>query len=268
VSRPRLLVVNQYYTPAFEATAQLLTQLCEALAEDYQVTVVTGVVEGTRPGREVLNGVEVIRVFSTAYERRRLALRATNYLTYSVSSIWKLLTGSRPDVVICMSDPPFVADLAYLAARRARAPYIVISQDVFPEIAVALGRLKNPVLVRILAGMIGFAVRRADRGGAIGETIRSRMNAWQGRFDEIGDVRGLGAMLAIELVHDRDSKDPAPELVSKVCEEALQNGLLLLSAGIYSNVVRVLVPLTISDAELQEALGVWEHALECVLTGA
>jgi len=107
-----------------------------------------------------------------------------------------------------------------------------------------------------------------ERAAAIGETIRSRMNAWQGRFDEIGDVRGLGAMLAIELVHDRDSKDPAPELVSKVCEEALQNGLLLLSAGIYSNVVRVLVPLTISDAELQEALGVWEHALECVLTGA
>ena len=107
-----------------------------------------------------------------------------------------------------------------------------------------------------------------ERAAAIEETIRSRMNAWQGRFDEIGDVRGLGAMVAIELVHDRDSKDPAPELVSKVCEEAFQNGLLLLSAGIYSNVVRVLVPLTISDAELQEALGVWEHALECVLTGA
>ena len=91
------------------------------------------------------------------------------------------------------------------------------------------------------------------------------MNAWQGRFDEIGDVRGLGAMLAIELVHDRESKDPAPELVSAVCEEALRNGLLLLSAGIYSNVVRVLVPLTISDAELDEALGVWEQALEHVL---
>src|SRR6185312_13339599 len=55
---------------------------------------------------------------------------------------------------------------------------------------------------------------------AVGETIRARMLEWQDRHEEIGDVRGLGAMLAIELVHDRASKSPAPELVSAVCEEA------------------------------------------------
>jgi 4-aminobutyrate aminotransferase / (S)-3-amino-2-methylpropionate transaminase / 5-aminovalerate transaminase len=104
-----------------------------------------------------------------------------------------------------------------------------------------------------------------ERGAAIGETIRARMTAWQARFDEIGDVRGLGAMLAIELVHDRGSKNPAPELVSAVCEDAFRNGLLLLHAGVYSNVVRVLCPLTITDPELEEALGVWEQALEHVL---
>ena len=70
------------------------------------------------------------------------------------------------------------------------------------------------------------------RAAALGATMRTRMVEWQGRFEEIGDVRGLGAMLAIELVHDRDSKDPAPELVSAVCAEAFRNGLLLLSAGI------------------------------------
>jgi 4-aminobutyrate aminotransferase/(S)-3-amino-2-methylpropionate transaminase len=91
------------------------------------------------------------------------------------------------------------------------------------------------------------------------------MLGWQARFDEIGDVRGLGAMLAIELVHDRESKDPAPELVAAVCDEAFRNGLLLLSAGTYSNAIRVLVPLTIGDGELEEALGVWEQALEHVL---
>jgi 4-aminobutyrate aminotransferase/(S)-3-amino-2-methylpropionate transaminase len=104
-----------------------------------------------------------------------------------------------------------------------------------------------------------------DRAVTIGETMRARMLDWQGRFAEIGDVRGLGAMLAIELVHDRESKDPAPELVAAVCAEALRNGLLLMSAGIYSNVIRVLVPLTISDGELDEALDVWERALEHVL---
>jgi 4-aminobutyrate aminotransferase/(S)-3-amino-2-methylpropionate transaminase len=104
-----------------------------------------------------------------------------------------------------------------------------------------------------------------ERAVVIGETMRARMLGWQERFEQIGDVRGLGAMLAIELVHDPVSKDPAPELVAAVCERAFQNGLLLLSAGIYSNVVRVLVPLVITDAELDEALGVWEEALEHVL---
>ncbi len=104
-----------------------------------------------------------------------------------------------------------------------------------------------------------------ERAVAIGETMRARMQEWQGRFPEVGDVRGLGAMLATELVHDRESKDPAPELVAGVCEEAFRNGLLLLSAGIYSNVVRVLVPLTIADGELDEALEVWEQALGHVL---
>jgi 4-aminobutyrate aminotransferase/(S)-3-amino-2-methylpropionate transaminase len=91
------------------------------------------------------------------------------------------------------------------------------------------------------------------------------MEAWQQRWDAIGDVRGLGAMLAIELVYDRDTKDPAPELATKVVEAAFERGLLLLKSGIYSNCIRVLVPLVISDAELDEALGAWEDALGTAL---
>ena len=101
----------------------------------------------------------------------------------------------------------------------------------------------------------------------IGDAIRARMQAWQQRFDAIGDVRGLGAMLAIELVHDRATKDPAPELASAVVEAAAERGLLLLKSGIYSNCIRVLVPLVISDAELDEALSVWEEALDAALSG-
>ena len=80
------------------------------------------------------------------------------------------------------------------------------------------------------------------RSGEIGETIRGRMLDWQERYAAIGDVRGLGAMLAIELVHDRDTKEPAPELASAVVEEAAVRGLLLLKSGIYGNCIRVLVP--------------------------
>jgi 4-aminobutyrate aminotransferase / (S)-3-amino-2-methylpropionate transaminase / 5-aminovalerate transaminase len=104
-----------------------------------------------------------------------------------------------------------------------------------------------------------------ERAGQIGETIRSRMQGWQQRWDAIGDVRGLGAMLAIELVHDRSTKDPAPELAAAVVEAASERGLLLLKSGIYSNCIRVLVPLVISEAELDEALDAWEDALGSVL---
>ncbi|HKC22251.1 MAG TPA: 4-aminobutyrate--2-oxoglutarate transaminase [Gaiellaceae bacterium] len=106
-----------------------------------------------------------------------------------------------------------------------------------------------------------------ERAALIGDAIRERMLSWQRRFPEIGDVRGLGAMLAIELVDDPATKRPAPELATKIVEAAAERGLLLLKSGIYSNCIRVLVPLVISDAQLDEALGVWEDALDSALSG-
>jgi 4-aminobutyrate aminotransferase / (S)-3-amino-2-methylpropionate transaminase / 5-aminovalerate transaminase len=105
-------------------------------------------------------------------------------------------------------------------------------------------------------------VERAER---VGETIRGRMLVWQERHPQIGEVRGLGAMLAVEYVRDPETKEPAPELATRVAEEAAQRGLLLLKAGTYSNCNRVLCPLVITDSELDEALGAWEEALDAVL---
>ena len=104
-----------------------------------------------------------------------------------------------------------------------------------------------------------------ERSQEIGETVRARMLAWQERFEAIGDVRGLGAMMAVEYVEDRGTKAPAPGIASRVAEEAAARGLLLLQAGIHSNCNRVLCPLVITDAELEEGLAAWEEALEAVL---
>jgi 4-aminobutyrate aminotransferase / (S)-3-amino-2-methylpropionate transaminase / 5-aminovalerate transaminase len=104
-----------------------------------------------------------------------------------------------------------------------------------------------------------------DRAERIGEVVRGRMLAWQERHPRIGDVRGLGAMLALELVADPATREPAPELASRIVEEAARHGLLLLKAGVHSNCIRVLCPLVIADAELEEALGAWEAALDAVL---
>ena len=168
--KPRLLVFNQYYWPGIEATAQLLTELCEALAAEAEVKVVTGVLHlhEDEPRRLVHNGVEIVRVPSTSFERSRLVARASNYLSYLSNALVYGLRGARPDVVLCMTDPPVVADVALLVARRYRAPLVVISQDVFPEIAVQLKRLENPLLMDVLRALVSIYLRRADRIVAIG----------------------------------------------------------------------------------------------------
>jgi len=105
----------------------------------------------------------------------------------------------------------------------------------------------------------------AARGEVVGARIRAQFERWSGRFPCIGDVRGLGAMMAMELVADRSSKEPAKELTQRVLAEALTRGLVLLSAGTFGNVVRVLVPLTVSDEVLDEGLAVLEQSLQAAV---
>ncbi|MCU1278734.1 MAG: putative glycosyl transferase, partial [bacterium] len=164
-SRPKLLVLNQYYWPGVEATAHLLGELCRALANDFRITVVTGALREAPKdtGRFMDDGVEIVRVRSTAFDRRRLSLRATNYVTYLLQSLRTALASDRPDVVLCMTDPPIIANVALVVARRFRAPLVVVSQDVFPEVAVELKRLENPFIVGFLRLAIGFYLKRADR---------------------------------------------------------------------------------------------------------
>jgi colanic acid biosynthesis glycosyl transferase WcaI len=175
--KPRLLVLNQYYWPGIEATAQLLTDLCEALARDADVTVITGVLHGHEdaPRSLVHNGVRIVRVPSTSFERSKLFARAANYVTYLSNALLRGLRAPKPDIVLCMTDPPIVADVALLVARRYGAPLVVISQDVFPEIAVQLKRLENPVVMRLLRSLVSLYLRRADRIVAIGDTMRRRL---------------------------------------------------------------------------------------------
>jgi 4-aminobutyrate aminotransferase / (S)-3-amino-2-methylpropionate transaminase / 5-aminovalerate transaminase len=125
----------------------------------------------------------------------------------------------------------------------------------------------NPVaLAAALAVLDVFEEEQlVERAQLLGAALRARMLDWQSRWPRIGDVRGLGAMLAIELVRDPATKEPAPELVETVVDEALQRGLLLLKAGVNGNCIRVLCPLTTTDAELDDGLGAWEDALAGVL---
>src|SRR5207247_3812239 len=123
--------INQYYWPGVEATANLLTQLAEDLAGDFDVTVVTGHLHGHEEllTRERRNGVDIVRVPSLAFERTRLSRRALNYVTFLGIALARGLSDGRPDLVVCMTDPPIVGDVALLVARRFRVPLLVISAD-------------------------------------------------------------------------------------------------------------------------------------------
>jgi 4-aminobutyrate aminotransferase / (S)-3-amino-2-methylpropionate transaminase / 5-aminovalerate transaminase len=122
----------------------------------------------------------------------------------------------------------------------------------------------NPVAIAAAHAVLDVLAeeRLAERAEEIGERIRSRMEGWRERWEGIADVRGLGAMLAIELTKDGA---PDPDGATAVAEAAAARGLLLLKAGIHGNCIRVLVPLVIDDAELDEALAVWEEALQAAL---
>ena len=105
----------------------------------------------------------------------------------------------------------------------------------------------------------------ADRALEIGDIVTKRYAHWKEKYAVIGDYRGLGAMLGLEFVHDKESKKPYPELVSAVIQEAAQHGLILENCGVYNNVIRFLCPLVVTNEQLEAGLDILEKAIETCL---
>lgn len=101
----------------------------------------------------------------------------------------------------------------------------------------------------------------ASRANQLGERFAARAQQWQERWPLIGEVRGVGAMRALELVRSRDSREPAEDETKQVVRFCYEHGLAVLSAGTYGNVVRLLAPLVITDEQFEEGLQVLESAL-------
>ncbi len=102
------------------------------------------------------------------------------------------------------------------------------------------------------------------RANLLGERFRRRAAQWQSRWELIGEVRGLGAMQALELVRSRATREPADEETKQVSQYCYEHGLVTITAGSYGNVIRLLMPLVITDAQMDEALDVMEGALQTV----
>jgi 4-aminobutyrate aminotransferase/(S)-3-amino-2-methylpropionate transaminase len=106
-----------------------------------------------------------------------------------------------------------------------------------------------------------------ERVVRLGRQLREGLQGLQRRWPQIGDVRGLGAMLAMELVKDGDSRSPDPALAQRIVDNARARGLLLIKAGPFKNVVRFLPPLVTSAGETESALTMLEVAMSQAVRG-
>lgn len=104
-----------------------------------------------------------------------------------------------------------------------------------------------------------------QRAEKIGQKVMGKFEQLYEKFDCVSDIRGLGAMCAMEIVTDKISNQPSKDLTNKIIKEANSRGLLLFSAGVYSNVIRLLMPLVISDEQLEEGLTIIEESIKAVL---
>ena len=104
-----------------------------------------------------------------------------------------------------------------------------------------------------------------EKSQALGEKLAARFNEWQGKFDCIDHVRNMGAMAAFELVNNKTDRTPNPELAAALCKKAREEGLILLSCGMYGNTIRFLMPVTIEDDVLNEGLDIIESCLESLI---
>lgn len=124
----------------------------------------------------------------------------------------------------------------------------------------------NPVSCRAALAVLEilFEDRLLEQAIRLGETLKARFDAMQARHEIIGEVRGKGPMLAMELVTDRVTKQPATDQAKALVSRCFEKGLVLLSCGNFGNVIRTLMPLVITDAQLDKGLAILEESLEAI----
>lgn len=190
-SKKRVFFVNRFYYPDFSATAQILTDVAEGLVRrGWEVHIITSRLtydgsETKLPKSETINGVEVHRVSTTGFGRAGVLGRAFDYLSFYFSSVCSILKrATKRDVVVAKTDPPILGGPIGLVAQLKGAKRVNWLQDIYPEVAEALGvKLAGSVTGSVMRGIRDRALKKASKTVVIGDCMAERVTA-RGISDE------------------------------------------------------------------------------------
>lgn len=181
----KILFINRSYWPDVEATGQLLTELCEDLAGQFDVSVLCGQPNRNpenagfkRSGTEIRKNVTIRRVRHTQFEKKRgLLFRAANMLTFFIRAAPAAVFGRCPDTVVVETDPPLLCFIGYLVQRLRGVKLVLYQQDIYPEVAKALKKIPDWFPYRIVRRFFYFVYRRADRIVVLSADMKAHLEA-------------------------------------------------------------------------------------------
>lgn len=209
----KIVFVNRFFYPDHSATSQILTDLTFHLAKTgIAVHVITGRQvydnpDSTLPSNDFIQGVRVIRVWTTRFGRQNLLGRTLDYLTFYLSAAWSLFALVKPgDVVIAKTDPPLISVVAAMVAKIRGAKLINWIQDLFPEVAEALGVGGIKGLEGLLRSVRNWSLRTASKNVVIGDGMANKLTEEGIQPGTIQVIHNWADGCAIQPI-DRDKND-------------------------------------------------------------
>jgi colanic acid biosynthesis glycosyl transferase WcaI len=230
----RLIILNQFFYPDHSATSQLMTDLAQSLvANGVEVTAIAG--RGRYNGGEKLaryqvhDGIKIRRAWSTNFGKKSLAARLCDYASFFLGAAWELLRVPRHDIVMALTTPPLIGVVALLIGRMRRMRVVSLVQDLYPDVAVALGALSEThPATRLLDWLNRFMLRGVDRIIVLSECMRERI------ADKVSNRSS-----AVDVIHnwaDGDKIKPAAEENSFLKTHGLEGAFVVLFSGNFGNV--------------------------------
>jgi glycosyltransferase involved in cell wall biosynthesis len=178
----KILIISKPFYPQVAAIGQLLTDLSEDLINaGYKVKVITGnpnnifVKNNTIPRKENYKGIEIIRLKNTTFTKYRMAGRVLNYLNFHFLVFSRVLFYERPHLVFVLSTPPFISFSGLMLKTLKKSKVIYNVQDLFPDLAIELGKLKNKLFIGFLKKLSVLIVRKVDKVVVVGEYMEKKI---------------------------------------------------------------------------------------------